>query len=323
MKRTVEITIGENTLNTVKIYNVPYNDNYEERIETDIILDFIKRDIKKHGKKDYIDFNGYVELFKTYPKFFDEFKKRLLKDFHSDKNISLERSLIFNSIEYKVYDDFIPYCSYCKNEKCTQVLDEPIKTNIYFKLGNTEIFILNVPIIVCSTCYEMYITEDTYNKLKNILKSDILKAKKDRIRIDFESEILFSMDDYKINIKKSKVEKDKKYSIKLSLCEDNKETEIGNIPVIKDENGVIIVDNHSIIDFISSINSKTVDDRSTVSIATLKNGFKVVENSSAVSKKNYDEKIGEEINYKRIKDKVWELLGFITRFANNYLENNN
>ena len=55
--------------------------------------------------------------------------------------------------------------------------------------------------------------------------------------------------------------------------------------------------------------------KTTVVRAVLKNGFEIVESSSCVSAENYDEKLGEEICMERIRNKVWELLGFLLQTA--------
>ena len=49
----------------------------------------------------------------------------------------------------------------------------------------------------------------------------------------------------------------------------------------------------------------------------LRNGFELVEASSCVSPENYDEKLGREICMKKIKDRVWHLLGFLLQTAVN------
>lgn len=56
---------------------------------------------------------------------------------------------------------------------------------------------------------------------------------------------------------------------------------------------------------------------STAVRAMLRNGFELVEASSCVSPENYDEKLGREICMKKIKDRVWYLLGFLLQTAVN------
>lgn len=67
--------------------------------------------------------------------------------------------------------------------------------------------------------------------------------------------------------------------------------------------------------FIDHHETVTMGGKTTVVRAVLKNGFTIVESSSCVSAENYDEKLGEEICMKRIRNKVWELLGFLLQTA--------
>lgn len=67
--------------------------------------------------------------------------------------------------------------------------------------------------------------------------------------------------------------------------------------------------------FIKKVESTTVKGNITVTTATLINGFTITESSSPVNISQYDEKIGEEINMKKIEDKVWFLLGFLLKSA--------
>ena len=67
-------------------------------------------------------------------------------------------------------------------------------------------------------------------------------------------------------------------------------------------------------DFISSYSTQT-QGKTTIVHAVLRNGFEIIESSSCVSLDNYDEKLGEEICLKRVKDKVWYLLGFTLQWA--------
>lgn len=68
-------------------------------------------------------------------------------------------------------------------------------------------------------------------------------------------------------------------------------------------------------DFIAHTEVQTLGDKTTVVRAVLRNGFEIVESSSCVSKKNYSEEIGAQICMKKIKDKVWFLLGFLLQTA--------
>lgn len=69
--------------------------------------------------------------------------------------------------------------------------------------------------------------------------------------------------------------------------------------------------------FIKNWRTGTLGDKTTIVRATLRNGFEIVETSSCVSPENYDERIGQELCMKKIKDKVWELLGFLLQTAVN------
>ena len=67
--------------------------------------------------------------------------------------------------------------------------------------------------------------------------------------------------------------------------------------------------------FIDHHETVTMGGKATVVRAVLKNGFEIVESSSCVSAENYDEKLGEEICMERIRNKIWELLGFLLQTA--------
>lgn len=67
--------------------------------------------------------------------------------------------------------------------------------------------------------------------------------------------------------------------------------------------------------FIDRIEIQTMGDKTTVVKATLINGFVIVESSSCVDPVNHDEPMGVEICVAKIKDKVWELLGFLLQTA--------
>lgn len=73
-------------------------------------------------------------------------------------------------------------------------------------------------------------------------------------------------------------------------------------------------------DFIISAEVQTMGEKCTVVRAVLRNGFEIVESSACVSKENYDEKLGAEICMKKIKDKVWFLLGFLLQTAVNGID---
>ena len=60
-------------------------------------------------------------------------------------------------------------------------------------------------------------------------------------------------------------------------------------------------------DFIASTETITMGETTTVVRCVLRNGFDIVESSSCVDPKNYDEKIGKDICMGSIKNKIWEL----------------
>lgn len=67
--------------------------------------------------------------------------------------------------------------------------------------------------------------------------------------------------------------------------------------------------------FIDHHETVTMGGKTTVVRAVLRNGFEIVESSSCVSAENYDKKLGEEICMERIRNKIWELLGFLLQTA--------
>ena len=68
-------------------------------------------------------------------------------------------------------------------------------------------------------------------------------------------------------------------------------------------------------DFIKEIKIVTIGEKTTLVIATLVNDFEIIESSSCVDVANYDEQLGAEICIEKIKNKVWELLGFLLQTA--------
>ena len=69
--------------------------------------------------------------------------------------------------------------------------------------------------------------------------------------------------------------------------------------------------------FIKDLKISTIGEKTTMVIATLINGFEIIETSSCVDKQNYDEQLGAEVCIERIKNKIWELLGFLLQTAKN------
>ena len=68
-------------------------------------------------------------------------------------------------------------------------------------------------------------------------------------------------------------------------------------------------------DFIKEVHVSTIGDKTTLVRAILVNGFEIVESTGCVDKDNYDEQIGAEICLEKIKDKIWNLLGFLLQTA--------
>lgn len=60
----------------------------------------------------------------------------------------------------------------------------------------------------------------------------------------------------------------------------------------------------------SAIEIQTIFGKVTLVCARLESGFVVTASSGAVSKENYDEKIGAEICMKQIEDQLWKLEGY-------------
>lgn len=85
------------------------------------------------------------------------------------------------------------------------------------------------------------------------------------------------------------------YCIKLE--EEKEEIEI---PTITEEYVAEIMEN-------SEFETYTVFDKCTIVSCRLPNGFVITESSACVSPENYNEKIGAEICFDKIADKIWEL----------------
>lgn len=68
-------------------------------------------------------------------------------------------------------------------------------------------------------------------------------------------------------------------------------------------------------DFLQETWTETLGEKTTVVRAVLRNGFEIVESSSCVSPENYDEAMGRDICLEKIRDRVWELLGFLLQTA--------
>lgn len=66
---------------------------------------------------------------------------------------------------------------------------------------------------------------------------------------------------------------------------------------------------------VSTITPEGSRSKTTIVICTLANGFTITESSACVDPANYSEEIGSEICMKKIKDKIWFLLGFLLQSA--------
>lgn len=60
----------------------------------------------------------------------------------------------------------------------------------------------------------------------------------------------------------------------------------------------------------SEVAVQTIFDKVTLVAVKLPNGFVLTASSGAVSKENYDERIGAEICMKQIEDQLWKLEGY-------------
>lgn len=68
-------------------------------------------------------------------------------------------------------------------------------------------------------------------------------------------------------------------------------------------------------DFIAYYDVQTMGENTTVVRCVLRNGFTIVESSSCVDPANYSVETGMQICLDKIKDKIWELLGFLLQTA--------
>ena len=67
--------------------------------------------------------------------------------------------------------------------------------------------------------------------------------------------------------------------------------------------------------FLGSIEGVTMGEKTTIVQATLINGYEMVESSSCVDPKNYDEQLGVKLCAGKVRDKIWGLLGFVLQWA--------
>lgn len=67
--------------------------------------------------------------------------------------------------------------------------------------------------------------------------------------------------------------------------------------------------------FIAKSAVATLGEKTTVVQATLRNGFEMVEGSSCVDPKNYNEALGTGLCLEKIKGNIWGLLGFVLQWG--------
>lgn len=77
----------------------------------------------------------------------------------------------------------------------------------------------------------------------------------------------------------------------------------------------ISIDQSMVDAFIKEVHVQTIGTKTTLVRVELVNGYEIVESSSCVDETNYDESMGKEICLEKIKNKVWELLGFLLQTA--------
>lgn len=88
------------------------------------------------------------------------------------------------------------------------------------------------------------------------------------------------------------------------------------LPMGEDNDGSKITE--AMVDrFIADTRCRTMGKKSTVALATLRNGFELSESSSCVDVANFNMQLGRQICSRRIKDRVWYLLGFLLQSARN------
>jgi hypothetical protein len=75
------------------------------------------------------------------------------------------------------------------------------------------------------------------------------------------------------------------------------------------------ITNDIVDSFIERYEDYTIGEKTTVVRAVLRNNFVVVDSSSCVDPANFNQEIGISICKDKIKNKVWELLGFLLQTA--------
>ena len=88
--------------------------------------------------------------------------------------------------------------------------------------------------------------------------------------------------------------------------------ELGGNPELPSK---VSISQENVDNFIKEVYTDTIGEKTTLVRAVLVNGFEIVEASSCVDAANYSQEIGEEVCLERIKNKIWELLGFLLQTA--------
>jgi len=88
--------------------------------------------------------------------------------------------------------------------------------------------------------------------------------------------------------------------------------EVGGNPELPSK---VSISQENVDNFIKEVYTDTIGEKTTLVRAVLVNGFEIVEASSCVDAANYSQEIGEEVCLERIKNKIWELLGFLLQTA--------
>lgn len=100
--------------------------------------------------------------------------------------------------------------------------------------------------------------------------------------------------------------------IRLGILSRENLLEISPNPRLKTD---VSISQGMVDNFIKETVISTIGDKTTLVRVVLVNGFEIIESSACVDKDNYSVEIGAEVCLKKIKDKVWMLLGFLLQTA--------
>ena len=104
---------------------------------------------------------------------------------------------------------------------------------------------------------------------------------------------------------------DKKNKFIDVVLTDNPTDEISGFGIA----GLNTITEEDVDNFISAMFVTKVGPKTTFVQVALINGFTIEETSSCVDPVNYDEQVGIQICMEKIRNKVWELLGFLLQTA--------